>query len=50
VKLFWVGVVLLIIGVVSLLVPIPRHERNGVSVGGLSIGIETGHAEKARPS
>jgi hypothetical protein len=47
--LFWVGLVLLILGVVSLLVPIPRHERDGVSIGGVSIGIKTRHDEKAPP-
>jgi hypothetical protein len=47
--LFWVGMLLLILGVASLLVPIPRNQRDGVSVGGVSIGIETRHDEKAPP-
>ena len=41
--------VLLILGVTSLLVPIPRNQRDGVKVGGVSIGIETRHDEKAPP-
>jgi hypothetical protein len=41
--LFWIGLVLLILGVVSLLVPIPRNQRDGVNVGGVSIGIESRH-------
>jgi len=44
---FWIGLVLLIAGVVSLFVPIPRRERNGVNLGGVSIGIETRRDEKA---
>ena len=48
--LFWVGMVLLILGVTSLLVPIPRNQRDGVKVGGVSIGIETRHDEKAPPA
>jgi hypothetical protein len=48
-SLFWIGVVLLILGIVSLLVPIPRSQRDGVSVGGVSFGIETRHDEKAPP-
>lgn len=36
-------------GVVLLLVPLPRTERDGVKVGGLSVGIETRHEEKAPP-
>ena len=49
-KLFFgIGLGLIILGVVSLLVPIPRHERDGVSLGGVSIGVETRHDEKASP-
>ncbi len=47
--LFVLGAVLLILGLVSLFVPIPRHEREGVKVGGASIGIETKHDEKVSP-
>jgi hypothetical protein len=47
--LFWIGLVLLILGVISLVVPIPRNQRNGVNVGGVSIGIETRHDEKVPP-
>lgn len=47
--LFWIALVLLILGVVSLLVPTSRKERNGVTVGGVSIGIETRHDEMAPP-
>lgn len=48
--LFWVGLVLLLLGVASLLIPIPRNQREGVKVGGLSIGVETRHDEKAPPA
>jgi len=44
--LFWIGVVVLILGVVSLVVPIPRSERDGFKVGGVSVGVETRHEEK----
>jgi hypothetical protein len=47
--LFWVGLVVLILGVAALLVPIPSKQRDGVKVGGLSVGIETRHDEKAPP-
>ena len=47
--LFWIGLVLLVLGIVSLLVPIPRSERDGVNIGGVSIGVETRHDEKVSP-
>ena len=47
--LFWVGLVLLILGVASLIVPIPHNQREGVNVGGVSLGVETRHDEKAPP-
>jgi hypothetical protein len=37
--LFWIGLVVLILGLVSLVVPIPRSEREGFTVGGVSLGV-----------
>ena len=31
--LFWIGLIILILGLVSLVVPIPRSEREGVTIG-----------------
>ena len=47
--LFWIGMVVLILGIVSLVVPIPRNERKGFKAGGLSVGVETRHEEKVSP-
>ncbi|MGD0012974.1 MAG: hypothetical protein ABSD56_00910 [Bryobacteraceae bacterium] len=47
--LFWIGMLVLILGVVSLVVPIPRNEREGFRAGGVSVGVETRHEEKAPP-
>jgi len=47
--LFWIGIVVLILGLVSLVVPIPRNEREGFKAGGLSVGIETQHQERVSP-
>ena len=47
--LFWIGLVVLILGIASLVVPIPNSERGGVNIGGVSIGVETKTEEKAPP-
>ena len=47
--LFWVGMVVLILGIASLVVPIPRNEREGFKAGGVSVGVETRHEEKVSP-
>jgi hypothetical protein len=47
--LFWIGLVVLILGVASLVIPIPQREREGISVGGVSLGVETRHEEKVSP-
>jgi len=47
--LFIIGLVILILGVVSLVVPIPQKERSGIEVGGVSLGVETTSQEKVNP-
>jgi hypothetical protein len=46
---FWIGLAVLILGILSLVVPIPCGESEGVRVGGLAIDIETRHKEKVPP-
>ena len=48
--LFWIGLVLVILGVASLFVPIPHRETEGVSVGGVSLGVEVRREEKISPA
>jgi hypothetical protein len=48
--LFRIGLIMLILGLVSLVVPIPRNEREGITVGGVSLGVETRHKEKVSPA
>jgi hypothetical protein len=44
--LLGVGLIALILGVLSLFVPIPQSHRQGVTVGGVSIGVETSDDHK----
>ncbi len=47
--LFLMGLTVLVLGLVSLVVPIPRTERDSVKAGGISIGVETRHQEMLSP-
>jgi hypothetical protein len=47
--LLWIGLVVLVLGVASLVVPIPRSEKAGFKAGGMSMGIETKYEEKVSP-
>ena len=47
--LFGIGLVVLGLGIASLFVALPTHERHGLSGGGLSIGVTTQHDEKVSP-
>lgn len=44
--LFWIGAVLLVVGVLSFIVPVPQRETHGVKVGDASIGITTKSEQK----
>jgi hypothetical protein len=39
----------LILGIVSLVVPMPRNEREGFKAGGISVGAETQREKKVSP-
>ena len=47
--LFWIGVLCATLGLISLVVPIPHTEHEGISVGGLSMGVQTQHSETVSP-
>ena len=47
--LFWIGVVVLVLGLASLVVPIPRTEKEGVKAGGISLEVQTKHSETVSP-
>jgi hypothetical protein len=47
--LFWIGLLVLILGIASLVIPIPNRERQGITVGDVSLGLETRTEEKLSP-
>jgi len=47
--LFWIGLVVLALGVASLVVPIPRTEKEDVKAGGISLEVQTKHSETVSP-
>ena len=47
--LFVVGLVLLVLGIASLFVPLPKKDRAGVEVAGVKLGVETTTRETVSP-
>jgi hypothetical protein len=44
--LFVIGLILLILGIASLFVPVPRKERHGFDAGPVSVGVTTTEKER----
>jgi len=47
--LFWVGLIVLILGIASFVVAIPQRETHGVEVGDASVGVTTKSSQKVSP-
>jgi hypothetical protein len=47
--LFVAGLIVLVLGIVSLFATFPQRERHGGNAGGISLGVETQHNEKLPP-
>lgn len=45
-----VGLIILVLGILSFFVGIPRTENNGIKVGGAEIGVQTKHTERIPPA
>lgn len=43
--LLWIGLIVFVLGIASFFVPFPQRERQTVSAGGMSMGIETTHSQ-----
>jgi len=43
------GLFLVVLGIASLVVPIPHTETHGIKAGDLNIGVQTSHSERVSP-
>jgi hypothetical protein len=43
------GLVLAVLGIASLIVPIPRSETHGIKAGDVNIGVQTTSSERVSP-
>ncbi|MGE0406333.1 MAG: hypothetical protein AB7O65_08540 [Candidatus Korobacteraceae bacterium] len=47
--MFWIGLVVLVLGIASLFVPFPNREHHGVEIGDAKIGVETTDSRRVSP-
>ena len=47
--LLYAGLLLIVLGIASLVVPIPRSETEGIKIGDVNIGVQTSHSERVPP-
>jgi hypothetical protein len=45
-----IGVLLLVLGLLAFVVPVPHSENHGVKIGDAKIGVQTEHSEKLPPA
>jgi hypothetical protein len=43
------GLLLIVLGIASLVVPIPSSEKQGIKIGDTNIGVQTSHSERVSP-
>jgi hypothetical protein len=48
--LMLIGVIVLVLGIVSFVVPFPHYHHHGLSVGDSHVGVTTEHDEKLPPA
>ena len=48
--LAWIGMVVLLLGILAFIVPVPTSHSHGVKVGDASIGVTTHSDEKLPPA
>jgi hypothetical protein len=43
------GLIVIVLGMASLVVPVPHSETQGIKIGDASIGVQTSHSERVSP-
>ena len=43
------GLLLVVLGIASMVVPIPSSEKQGIKIGDTNIGVQTSHSERVSP-
>jgi hypothetical protein len=47
--MLFAGLIVVVLGIASLLVPIPHAEKHGIKAGDVNIGVETTQSERVSP-
>jgi len=47
--LLFAGLPVVVLGIASLVVPVPRTETQGIKAGNVNIGVQTTHSERVSP-
>jgi hypothetical protein len=47
--LLFAGLLVVVLGIASLIVPIPQTETHGIKTGDVNIGVQTSHSERVSP-
>ena len=47
--MMFAGLLLILLGIASLVVPIPHTETEGIKVGKTNLGVQTSHSERVSP-
>ena len=47
--LFWIGLIMVVLGVLSFFIALPSRERHGVEVGDVNVGVTTKSTQKVSP-
>jgi hypothetical protein len=47
--LLFAGLLMVVLGIASLVVPVPHTETEGIKVGKTNLGVQTSHSERVSP-